>query len=221
MKTVNFEIGVIDENCTGCYLCERICPTAAIEMVGPKSSALAVVDNSKCVACFRCIDICEDDALLSHERKAPVKFGIDPASVDQVALGELLLKADLDPDAVGCVCSTTSNKEIAAAVIAGARTLEEVSLRSGVQSGCLMYCFAPIHRLVTTHWGEMPESSTKNKWYGTSQTLMDVAPEVAQGARDFFVEEEQAAFIEVLRNKIAAYGVKIEALQSGLPPDGE
>ena len=221
MKTVNFEIGVIDENCTGCYLCERICPTAAIEMVGPKSSALAVVDNSKCVACFRCIDICEDDALLSHGRKAPVKFGIDPASVDQVALGELLLKADLDPDSIACVCTSTPNKEIAAAVIAGARTLEEVALKSGVQSGCLMYCFAPIHRLVTKHWGEMPEASTKNKWYGTSQTLMDVGQEVAQGNRDFFVEEEQAAFVEMMTKKLAAYGAKIEAANPRSAPDGE
>ena len=41
MKTVNYEIEVIAENCTGCYLCEHICPTLAITLEGPKSSAIA------------------------------------------------------------------------------------------------------------------------------------------------------------------------------------
>jgi len=34
MKVVNYEIEVIEDNCTGCYLCENICPTKAIVLEG-------------------------------------------------------------------------------------------------------------------------------------------------------------------------------------------
>jgi len=33
---------VIDDNRTGCYRRERVCPTEAIVMAGPKTKALAV-----------------------------------------------------------------------------------------------------------------------------------------------------------------------------------
>lgn len=205
MKVVNYEIEVIEENCTGCYLCERICPTAAIVMVGPKSAAIAVVDNDKCVACFRCVDICDDDALLAPERTTPISFGTDPASVDQVVLADLLRRSNLHPDDTSCVCTNTPNKEIAAAVISGAKTMEEVALRSGAQSGCLMYCFAPIHRLVTEYWGEMPESTTKNKWYPSSLTLMDVPDEVCDRHPEFLMKQEKQNFVNAMDKTLAGY----------------
>jgi Fe-S-cluster-containing hydrogenase component 2 len=203
MKIAKHEIEVIDENCTGCYLCERICPTGAIVMVGPKSAALAVVDNDKCIACFRCVDICADDALLSPERETPLTFGTDPQSVDQTVLADLLRRATLYPDDFSCVCSSTTNREIGAAVINGAKTLEEVALKTGAQSGCLMYCFGPIHRLITTYWGEMPESTTKNKWYGISHTLSDVPADVAERHADFRIAAEQQNFYELQEKALA------------------
>lgn len=224
VKISEYKIQVIEDNCTGCYLCERICPTAAIVMEGPKSAAIAVVDNTKCVSCLRCIDICDDDALLSLDRQEPVKFGIDPASVDQAVLGELLRKSNLDPDGMSCICSLTTNKEVAAAVIAGAKTMEEVALASGAQSGCLMYCFAPIHRLVTTHWGEMPAPTTKNKWYPTSMTLMDVPEDVACRHPEFSIRLEQEHFVQEMTPKYAAYpAIAPSDIQPSpsTPPSGE
>jgi len=50
LETIELGIEVVDENCTGCYRCERVCPTEAIVMIGPKTEALAVVDNDKCIA---------------------------------------------------------------------------------------------------------------------------------------------------------------------------
>lgn len=208
MKQVNYAIEVITENCTGCYLCEHICPSGAIVMVGPKSSALAVVDNSKCVACFRCIDICNDDALLAPRREVPIEFGTDPDSVDQAALLALCAKAQMDPESVACICSSTTVKEIAASILLGATSLEDTALATGAQSGCLMYCFAPIHRLLTSHLGPDLKPAYKNKWYPTSQNLFDVTPEVAAKYPLFAIREEQTALSAILNERLSEAGGK-------------
>jgi Fe-S-cluster-containing hydrogenase component 2 len=197
MKVVNYEIEVLADNCTGCYLCEQICPTGAMVMVGPKSKALAVVDNDKCVACFRCVDICQDDALLAPRRATPLVFGTDPASADQAAIMDLCDRAKIDPNRVACPCSSTSVREVAAAILNGAHTMEDVALKTAVQSGCLMYCFAPVHRLLVTFLGQELEPLSKNKFYNTSYVLDDVPDHVAERHPRFYIAEEKLSLQEL------------------------
>ena len=196
MKKVNYQIEVLTENCTGCYLCEHICPTGAIVMEGPKSSALAVVNNDKCVACFRCVDVCDDDALLAPQRETPLVVGTDPKSVPEADIIELCLNSKIDPDRIVCPCSLTGAREVAAAILNGAHTMADVALATGVQSGCLMYCFAPTHRLLKTYLGVAPTPAAKNQFYDTSYVLDDISDEVALKHPEFFIAEEKLAFQE-------------------------
>jgi ferredoxin len=53
-------------------------------MVGPRKEALAAVDNAHCVACMRCIDSCDDDAMLARLREEPLVVGFDGGGVDQL-----------------------------------------------------------------------------------------------------------------------------------------
>lgn len=204
MKKVNYEIEIIDENCTGCYLCEHICPTGAITMVGPKSSALAVVDNDKCIACFRCIDVCADDAMLAPQRETPKIFGTDPASADIHAINDLILRSEIDPSRPICPCSATMPQEAAAAMLNGAHTLRDVSLQTAVQSGCLMYCFAPLHRMLTTHLGHNTESPHKNQWYGISTGISEVSDEVAAKYPQFYIAEDKRNLAQERQEALAA-----------------
>ncbi|UCH89807.1 MAG: 4Fe-4S binding protein [Thermoplasmata archaeon] len=64
------EIPLVDsDNCTGCQLCMRNCPTRCIEMVdGPKLRKdkpikNPKVDTSKCVGCATCMSNCKFNAL--------------------------------------------------------------------------------------------------------------------------------------------------------------
>ncbi|MBV7477610.1 4Fe-4S dicluster domain-containing protein [Pseudomonas sp. PDM31] len=190
MKSVNYKIEVLTENCTGCYLCEHICPTGAIVMEGPKSAALAVVNNDKCVACFRCVDVCDDDALLAPERESPLLFGTDPKSAPEADVVDLCHRAEIDPDKMVCPCSMTGAREVAAAILNGAHTMADVALATGVQSGCLMYCFAPTHRLLKTFLGVAPMPHSKNQFYDTSYVPSDISPEVASRYPQFYIAEE-------------------------------
>lgn len=188
MKTIRHQIEVVDDHCTGCYRCERVCPTAAITMVGPKTSAIAVVDNDACIACNRCIDSCDDDALLLVERDEPIEVGLDVDDEDP-ALRALCAKAGMDPEAVACVCSNSQVKEIAGAILAGHASYESLALATGVQSGCLLYCGVPIRRLLVAHSGEAVSDSQVRR-VPLELGLTDVPDHVAAMYPIFGVTEE-------------------------------
>ena len=190
MKTIHYEIEIVDDNCTGCYYCERACPTGAITMTGPRKSALAVVDNDRCIACTRCIDVCDDDAMLLVERAEPITVGFDTTAIDPIAVAELCLAAAMELKQVVCFCSATAAAEVAAAILAGHDTFEDLALVTGVQSGCLMYCSVTMRRLLLAHSGQAP-SGSKVRRYDCEQGLLDIPPELARTYPRFGIEEEQ------------------------------
>ncbi|MBU4149384.1 MAG: electron transfer flavoprotein subunit alpha [Candidatus Omnitrophica bacterium] len=53
-------IKVINEKCTGCKLCIKACPFAAIEVKNKK----AEIDLDKCTLCSACIEVCKLDAIV-------------------------------------------------------------------------------------------------------------------------------------------------------------
>ncbi len=194
MKLVKQEIKIIDENCTGCYRCERACPTNAITMVGPRKGEIAVVDNDRCIACFRCIDVCDDDAMLAAERETPRMVRTSTRSVDPQALHDLCATAGLDPDQMACLCSSTKVKELAAAVLGGAATFEDLALATGAASGCLLYCGVPMRRILRAGTGAEPdESASKVRRYDSAQVLLDIDEAAADAHPLFALRREQAA----------------------------
>ncbi len=52
---------IIDEKCPGCGLCVKTCPTGAIKFMGKKKPV--VLDQSKCIKCRTCYDICKMGAV--------------------------------------------------------------------------------------------------------------------------------------------------------------
>ena len=58
------ELRVIKENCTGCGVCEEVCPYNAIEVI----NGIAVVKDN-CVFCGICVESCAFEALELYEEK--------------------------------------------------------------------------------------------------------------------------------------------------------
>ena len=67
---------VLEENCTGCIWCVDVCPFDCIRMapsaVERDHSMVAVVDQSTCVGCRLCEEICNKGAIIvpRHEDEA-------------------------------------------------------------------------------------------------------------------------------------------------------
>jgi ferredoxin len=193
LKNVKQVVQIVDENCTGCYRCERACPTGAIAMVGPRKEALAVVTPQACIACFRCVDVCDDDAIDIAELDQPRMVRTSTKTVDPHALKELCDEAGLDPNQQACLCSSTKVKELAAAVLSGASTFEELALATGAASGCLLYCGVPMRRVLVAHVGEIDDKSSHVRRYDTDQVLLDVPEDAADAYPLFALRQEQAA----------------------------
>ncbi len=52
----------IHDNCTGCNKCVKICPVNAIEAHPAKSNYIVLTDK-KCIRCFCCSEVCQDNAV--------------------------------------------------------------------------------------------------------------------------------------------------------------
>lgn len=189
MKVVKFLSTVDETRCIGDRLCENICPTAAIRVIGKK----AEVDGGTCVDCKRCLSVCQQDAITMVARPEPVILRTDQGDVDPVRLRELCIRAHLHPQQFICLCTRTRVSEAAAAVLKGAKSPEEITLMTGAHSGCMLYCMAPMLRLLHAHGLEIIPPKN-HRWYDVTSTLWDVPEEVVKKNPGYYFEEDKEIF---------------------------
>ncbi len=189
MRTIRFLAQVDEEKCEGCGTCQIACPTEAIRIVKKR----ARVDQEKCLACPNCSDVCPEGAVRLIPRAEPKTLYVDPSEVDQTKLRELCLKAHLHPHQWGCICNGTRVREVAAAVLKGAKSMEEIALMTGIRSGCTVYCVQHMLRLLEAHGVELDKGKTYN-WYYSTQTIWDLPEEVQEKYPGHFFVEDKKVF---------------------------
>lgn len=189
MKKVYVQARVDADKCIGDRICENICPSGAIEMVHKK----AVVDADKCVACLTCIDACGEGAITTVPRAETMVLRVESTDVDQVALQDLCDKAHLDPEDAICLCTLTKAKEVAAAILKGASSPEEITRMTGIRSTCAMWCMAPIMSLLQASGADMI-APKGYKWYPAQAGIWEIPDEVARKYTEYFIEEDRQLY---------------------------
>jgi len=173
MKVVNFFSVVDPQKCNGDKRCESLCPSGAIKV----SEKIAAVDESRCVACGKCFETCREDAVRMVRRPAPRVIAFDVESVDQTSIQTLCEKASFLPDMSICPCTGTTAKEVAAAIIDGANSPEDIIVKTGAGSGCGIYCMGIIFQFFRAAGVEMPDDP---RWNYLPLTPGDIPDEIVE-----------------------------------------
>jgi len=185
MKLVKFVSSVDPSKCNGDKLCERVCPTGAISVVDKE----ARVDQARCVACSKCWDRCPSDAIAMVPRPEPVVLRTDPEAVDPNKIFELCFKAKVLPGQLICMCTGTLAKEVAAAILQGAKSFEDLSLKTGSRSGCGIYCIGSIQRMFEAA-GLKVTSPEDHRMYDMTLNMFDVPAEVQKKYPEYYLKED-------------------------------
>ena len=154
---------------------------------------IAHVDDENCVACNKCRDICPEDAVTMMRRPEPMLFGKEPDEVDEQAIEDLCRKAHMVPDQFICACTMTLACEAASAILKGARTPEDLTRMTGVRSGCGIYCMGPIQRLLKAH-GIILIPPKGHRWYELPLSVWDVPEDVEEKYPDYYIHEDKELY---------------------------
>jgi bacterioferritin-associated ferredoxin len=153
----------------------------------------AVVDIENCLGCANCEQRCPEMAITMVPLEQPRIVQENLSDVDMTAIIDLCRKAHLHPKQIICYCTATRAEEVAAAILKGAKSPEEISRRTGVRTGCKVECIQPVLRLLHAA-GIAPERPARGyQWYGLTPTVWDIPEEVKKkyAHRGFYFDEDR------------------------------
>jgi len=62
-RKIKYKALLVNEDCTGCGVCSKICPQQALEQTQQDGKVRLIYEPYNCVQCSRCVDICGTKAL--------------------------------------------------------------------------------------------------------------------------------------------------------------
>ncbi|MBW7572267.1 4Fe-4S binding protein [Caproiciproducens faecalis] len=189
MKRVTLLAEVQQDVCRGCKVCEKVCPVYAISVTDRKANVKA----DACRGCTNCESRCPFHAIKMVKREEPFTIGVDVSKYDSGKIRELCEKAHLNPEQVICYCVGVRAEEVAAAILGGAKTPDEISSLTGIRTGCTIECIQPLLRLVEAAGIELKRDESGWQWYGVTPTAWTLPEDVVQkyNKRGFYFEEDK------------------------------
>ncbi len=204
-RTIDLLAELVPEHCTGCTICERVCPTLAITMVpnvpGAMPTKLPVIAAEACVGCWACEQRCpEEGALRMIRHPSPSRVEVSTHDVDYAEVQAICRKAHINPEQVVCFCTLTRAEEVVAGILKGHTTPEQLSYETGIRTGCKVECAEPLLRLLDA--AGFPLKRVEKGWQlmGLTPTIWDISEEVKAkyASRGFYFEEDIALMNEIV-----------------------
>lgn len=199
MRIVTTQAKVDEELCNGCRICERVCPTLSIKI---REDFIAEVSELTCTGCGNCQDRCPEYAIKLAPLKERKVLKVDWTQVPYEQIEEVCRKAHMHPQQIICFCTVTRAREVAASILLGAKTPEEISLQTGVRTGCTVECIQPMLRLLTAA-GIKPGKAPGYQWYGITLTAWDIPEAVVKNAeyKKFYFDDDRKLMDRVTEAK--------------------
>jgi len=195
MPQVN-EVAVIDyDKCRNCPFCVRVCPTEAISW-DRNRKPMVVLDDSKCLDCTICMTRCPNHAISMQARAEPLTFGVDWTLADPKEVERICHAAHMHTEQIICFCRQQMAREVAAAILLGHRTPEQLAVATGIRTGCGVLCITSVLRLLQAAGVEV-EKAPGYQYYGSYVTIWDLPAEAFEKYPEYFLKEDLEAAREL------------------------
>ena len=121
----------------------------------------------------------------------PYVLKTDVSQFDYKEIEDLCKKARFHPKQGVCYCSASRAEELAASILAGAKTPDEVVRATGIGAGCGIECNQTIMRFLEAAGISYERPKQSWQWYGRGMTAWEVPPDVKKDFPVFHFEEDR------------------------------
>ena len=190
MKVVNVHAKVNMELCKGCKTCEMVCPVYAVKVKKKDGQIQVDINEKNCVGCWNCEQRCPEYAIEMSPCE-PYALETDVSQFEYKEIEALCRKAHFHPKQVVCYCTASRAEELAAAVLAGAKTPDALVLATGVGAGCGIECNQPIQRFLEAADLSFDRPKQSFQWYGRTITAWEISQVVKENNPHFRFEDDR------------------------------
>jgi bacterioferritin-associated ferredoxin/ferredoxin len=159
----------------------------------------ALIDTKYCQACGICVSRCPEKAIGMQLRSSPLEIGIDTTKVSDQEMHKICRAAHMYPDQIVCYCRRVQVKEIVAAILAGAKTPEDVARMTGARTGCGVLCINGVIRVLRASGLELKHAAGY-QWYGNTISIWTLPDDVMKKFdKEFYLIRDRKAIDEVFQ----------------------
>ena len=198
MKVVNVHARVRMELCQGCKTCEMVCPVYAAKVKKKKGELQVDINDQKCVGCWNCEQRCPEQAIEMVPCE-PYVLRTDVSQFDYKEIESLCRQARFHPKQAVCYCTASRAEELAAAILAGAKTPDAVVLATGIGAGCGIECNQPIQRFLEAAGLKFERPKQSYQWLGRTPTVWEVSREVKANHPLFRFDQDRQLLERIIK----------------------
>jgi ferredoxin len=164
-----------------------------------RCGVMPVYDPALCRGCTNCSSRCPSHAISLQELETPYVVKIEVENDIKDETREICSRANINPESIVCICTSTRAQEIAAAIVKGARKPEDISRTTGARTGCAVLCIEPIFRLLQAAGLSLGDPLQSDVWYPTVPNIWDLDEDVIEKYEDrgFRFKEDKIFFREL------------------------
>ncbi|MEM0030967.1 MAG: 4Fe-4S binding protein [Sulfolobaceae archaeon] len=198
VRLVNTVAKIDFAKCTRCGTCWSVCPTEAISWTPGDYPA---INTDICTGCEACKERCPTYAIDMIPLQTPKMIKVDISKVDYKKIEEISKKAFLHPKQVICFCTGTRTEEVAAAILLGAKTPEDISRMTGARTGCKVECIQPILRLLKAAGITPQPKPGRIAWYGLTTTVFEIPKDIREKykSKGFYFNEDEKLLRKIVQ----------------------
>lgn len=190
MKVVSVQAEVNPELCSGCKTCQMVCPVYAIKVSRQDKKPRVDIDLKKCVGCWNCEQRCPDHAI-SMVPCEPFTLTSDVGQFPYEQIADLCRRVRFHPKQIMCYCTATRAEEVAAAILDGAASPDQVVLACGIGAGCGIECNQTILRFLEAAGKRFERRKDSYQWYGRTPTAWEIPSEVKSAFATFRFDNDR------------------------------